>query len=1851
MIAAASPLFGQSARWEYRSVTAGGDEKYAPQVAIDRAGTLHLVWLSKDPAGSGVQFFYSNDITGSFHAPMQITDTGSVVDTPLSNLLAGIFHVDSRGTAHMAFTAQVPGGTYGAGVFYTSNGGALSTPTSDFRTPRRLLDSNILQYDIAVDSLGNLHLVWLDSRDASLNRFYYWRSTAPAEKRLIATRSCSPGADGCRTGNLELESGPNGLVLAFRADSGSVYLLRQTGSVFLPAEKVAGVLPYDAASTAAGKADLRLRMALDAAGTIHLLYPHFDAVSRYRIMHLSGIGGQFTSMALNGTAFDTSAADFDLAWNGTDRIAAVWTVHPTVEQAGLPRIGFAEFSIGSNRWSFEGDLNALLRGDATVWKDGVRIAALGDRIAIVGVNRTGTSAGRQIGMILRTVPVPEIRYIHPDVAAPGMSVTIEAVAAARNRGGFGPDGFRKDTVRMEVVDLEDTSRVVFGPAVVSWDGRLVSTMAFVHPDAAPGPVTVRINVNGRFSNTQTFEIVAPQKMGVLEGGGVIGGRSRRGVIVVDSLILRSGIYTIDTSDSDPAMPGNQGFLPVTILSRGPVQIASGAVLSVSAQHDPANRIFGSAGPGGGGGGIGGGLAGGSGYTPGGGGTIAGSLNGAPGGSVLPSGPGGGGTGHPFGTAGAFGRVSPVTPISPNKGGYGGAAGGVQSLEGSGITYGGGGGGNGLAGLGAGSVDNGGPSVGNPQLVPLAGGSGGGGGGYASGGSASGGGGGGAIAIFSDAGIEIRGDLLADGASGFNNNVGNTSGGGAGSGGSILLGARDTVRIAGAGKLRAAGGIEGKKSSASGSNDGGKGGAGRIRIDGRTSRTLNASPIPASSGPVITLRPGMMARSGETISGVAARSVSQTSPTLLLLYTRPKGGTWGYDTPYMPAVGEDGSWSVQLNSSADAEEVYVVAMQKVYSPIHEEFQQSPGWIFSSVGGTILGRPEMEPIPDTIAFDCIDYYLCQQRELSIGNSSSLAHLSIDDIRVVGDDSSAFTPSVSSIRVGPHERQSITVNFCPNDTGTFEAELLLYSNVMPASQSVRRIRLLGCAVSGKAVLREESLDFGAICPEECRDTVVRLYNRGEGRLVVDAITGQTDAVQVTLRSDVTLPFTLAPGASIDLPMRLCLTQVSRTGVAVRISARSVYPLPLLLVKGTNRGPEYSIPTGRNFGLLLMDIMPACSTMTVPVRNTSQVLPLQFRLKELVGDPQFTVTPAVIDTILPPGGLIVLTVKFCPDTEREYNGTLKVVFGGGSCEVDTDVKLYGRGEFPQPKFVIRNPLPDPADGIRRFHFQKTSINPGGPVATQFIRVMNEGTAAGQLSNPVVTGDVADFVIGAMETSLDKQEWSYLSVDFKPKTTGVKHAWIYFADRDGGWRDSVAVEGEGAKPGIQIQQAGIDFDTLRRGSSVTGYVSFYNDGQIADRLRGLAPVRAPFMQTRITVIRKGQPETESSLSVVIDPSITEVRIYYKFEPQQVGRFDTTVQVTYGDDEHATFYLRGVAVLEQIASAPDEINFGCLQLGDSTSATFTLSNPGSYPLTITGINISGGDFKLLGPEIPPVDIIKPGETRTYTVGFTARAPYANGVVVISSSDPDRRKFSVYLSGTVCDSALATIALTIPDMIETVGDHFELPIHARMNITFTDTMSYRLVISYPYDMLMPMLPDEGPPRVIDGTISGTIRMEEVAGKPGELTIDGGILPGKDTGIVVKIPFKVLLGSHYRDSIRFKLTDIPMVGLVRRKGGAFQALDCDTSNGGVILKGLYTLAQNRPNPFNPATVIPYSIARQDRVRLNLYDATGKLVKVLLDEVQPPGEYRYSLHIADLPSGVYICEMISGPFRKAVRMVLME
>lgn len=85
--------------------------------------------------------------------------------------------------------------------------------------------------------------------------------------------------------------------------------------------------------------------------------------------------------------------------------------------------------------------------------------------------------------------------------------------------------------------------------------------------------------------------------------------------------------------------------------------------------------------------------------------------------------------------------------------------------------------------------------------------------------------------------------------------------------------------------------------------------------------------------------------------------------------------------------------------------------------------------------------------------------------------------------------------------------------------------------------------------------------------------------------------------------------------------------------------------------------------------------------------------------------------------------------------------------------------------------------------------------------------------------------------------------------------------------------------------------------------------------------------------------------------------------------------------------------------------------------------------------------------------------------------------------------------------------------------------------------------------------------------------------------------------------------------------------------------------------YFISQNFPNPFNPVTLIKYSIPTDDIVSIEIFNILGEKVHTLLNEVKSKGEHQIIFNASGFSSGIYFTRIKSGSFIQNIKMVLMK
>jgi hypothetical protein len=91
--------------------------------------------------------------------------------------------------------------------------------------------------------------------------------------------------------------------------------------------------------------------------------------------------------------------------------------------------------------------------------------------------------------------------------------------------------------------------------------------------------------------------------------------------------------------------------------------------------------------------------------------------------------------------------------------------------------------------------------------------------------------------------------------------------------------------------------------------------------------------------------------------------------------------------------------------------------------------------------------------------------------------------------------------------------------------------------------------------------------------------------------------------------------------------------------------------------------------------------------------------------------------------------------------------------------------------------------------------------------------------------------------------------------------------------------------------------------------------------------------------------------------------------------------------------------------------------------------------------------------------------------------------------------------------------------------------------------------------------------------------------------------------------------------------------------------------VALPTSYDLEQNFPNPFDPSTIIKFSLPNQTQLKLNLYNILGELVRTISDGLFEAGYHQVTFNAENIPSGVYIYRLESNEIVQTRKMMYLK
>jgi hypothetical protein len=85
--------------------------------------------------------------------------------------------------------------------------------------------------------------------------------------------------------------------------------------------------------------------------------------------------------------------------------------------------------------------------------------------------------------------------------------------------------------------------------------------------------------------------------------------------------------------------------------------------------------------------------------------------------------------------------------------------------------------------------------------------------------------------------------------------------------------------------------------------------------------------------------------------------------------------------------------------------------------------------------------------------------------------------------------------------------------------------------------------------------------------------------------------------------------------------------------------------------------------------------------------------------------------------------------------------------------------------------------------------------------------------------------------------------------------------------------------------------------------------------------------------------------------------------------------------------------------------------------------------------------------------------------------------------------------------------------------------------------------------------------------------------------------------------------------------------------------------------FKLYSNYPNPFNPTTTIPFNLAKNCHVIIEIYDMTGQCVSLVLNEPMEAGYHEVKFNANNLSSGLYLYRLEAGNYTQVNKMMVLR
>jgi hypothetical protein len=397
-----------------------------------------------------------------------------------------------------------------------------------------------------------------------------------------------------------------------------------------------------------------------------------------------------------------------------------------------------------------------------------------------------------------------------------------------------------------------------------------------------------------------------------------------------------------------------------------------------------------------------------------------------------------------------------------------------------------------------------------------------------------------------------------------------------------------------------------------------------------------------------------------------------------------------------------------------------------------------------------------------------------------------------------------------------------------------------------------------------------------------------------------------------------------------------------------------------------------------------------------------------------------------LGPGQSTTFTVSFAPAGAGSASGNISVVSNAAN-SVST-VALSGMGVQPQISV-----------GPGSVSFGTVAV---GQTSSQAVTLTNAGGA--NLNITQLAGPGTGFSLSglALPFTLAPGKSTAFTVSFTP-TSGASFAGsLMLVSNAPTSPTTIPLSGTGSAQVLQLTPSttSLSFGNQALNASATQSVTLTNTGNSAVSISQVNVAGSGF------TLNGSAPLVTLSAGQAASFSVT-------FTPTTAGSATGSASVvSTAANSPLSISLSGVGVQPQISVAPGSVSFGTVTVGQTSSQTITLTNPGSANLNITQVGGPGTGFGLSGLAMPLT--LGPGKSTAFTVSFAPTSGTSSSSSLTLVSNAPNSPTAIPLSGT----GSAQVLQLTPSATSLSFGSLALNASATQSVTLTNTGNAAVSIS-------------------------------------------------------------------------------------------------------------------------------------------------------------------------------------------------